>query len=291
MLILSQNILNGLLIGGLYALIGVGLALIFSVLRVLNFAHGDFLVLGMYISISLNEQLAWNPYLSLVAVIPIGFALGWLIEQFLLSRLISSSEDSSLLLTLGIGLIIQNALQLFFGPEPKSLYSSFSTSTFKIAGLSLSLPQILATLISLAIIASLYFFLNSTDQGRALRATSNSTVGAELVGINTLQMRRFVFAVGTALALVAGVILIPQLFVSPQTTGSVFTLKAFVVTILGGLGNIWGAVAGGVLLGVTEVLGAAYISNNYRDAYGLIVFLLILLFKPQGLFSQEHREV
>ncbi len=287
----TQNLLNGLLIGGVYALIGVGLALIFGVMRVINFSHGEFLVIGMYAALALFTGFQLDPYLSLLIILPLGFAFGWLIERFILSRLVDAPADSSLLATLGLALIIQNTLQLRFDAEPQSLYVPYATATVQLGEITLSVIQLVATSLILIVIVGLFIFLTWTEQGRAVRATAQNRLGAELVGINTLAIRRFTFAFGTILAFTAGVILIPQLSVTPVVTGPAFTLKAFVVTVLGGLGNIWGAIGGGLLLGVTEVLGASYISNNYRDAYGLIAFLLILLLRPQGLFGKSVKRV
>lgn len=280
-----QNLLNGLLIGGVYALIGAGLTLIFGVMRVLNFAHGDFMVLGMYVALVLFG-FGWDPFLSLLVALPLGFALGWLTERFILSRLVDASPDSGFLATLGLALIIQNGLQLLFGAEPRSLFVDYATATLNFGEVTLSVLQLLSSLVIGVVFLGLYLFLSFTDLGRAVRATAQNRAGAELVGIDTFSVRRLVFGFGTALAFAAGVVLIPQLFATPANTGPVFTLKAFVVTVLGGLGSVWGAVAGGLLLGVTEVLGASYISNNYRDAYGLVAFLLVLRLRPQGVLGR-----
>lgn len=286
-----QNLMGGLLIGGVYALIGVGLSLIFGVMRVINFAHGDFVVIGMYSAIVIYEQIGGDPYLSLLIAVPLGFLLGLLIERVVLSRLVDAPADSTLLATLGLALIIQNTLLLLFGAEPASLYVPYATATVNIGSISLSVIQLIAGGIILLTISGLYLFLNRTEAGRAVRATSQNRLGAELVGINTLNIHSLVFGVGMALSIAAGIILIPQLFVTPVITGPVFTLKAFVVTVLGGLGNIWGAIGGGLLLGVVEVFGAYYISFDYRDAYGLLAFLLVLLLRPEGLFGKTVKRV
>lgn len=286
-----QNLSGGLLIGGVYALIGVGLSLIFGVMRVINFAHGDFVVVGMYTAILINRQLGFDPFASLIIVLPLGFLLGVGLERLVLSRLADAPPDSSLLATLGLALIIQNILLLTFGAEPQTLNVPYATATLNLGGVTLSLIQLVAGGIILLIIIALYLFLTRTEAGRAVRATAQNRLGAELVGINTLNIRSLVFGVGMVLAITAGVTLIPQQSVTPSLTGPIFTLKAFVVTVLGGLGNIWGAIGGGLLLGVVEVLGASYLSNSYRDAYGLIAFLLVLLFRPEGLFGRSVKRV
>ena len=286
-----QNLSGGILIGGVYALLGVGLSLIFGVMRVINFAHGDFVVLGMYSGILLHGAFGWDPFASLLVALPTGFLIGVVMERLLLSRLVDAPADSTLLATLGIALIIQNALLLTVGAEPASLYVGYATDTVRLGGVTLSLIQLIAGGVILVVIVALYLFLNRTELGRAIRATAQNRLGAELVGINTLVIHGLVFGVGMALAMAAGLILIPQLFVTPVITGPIFTLKAFVVTVLGGLGSVWGAIGGGLLLGVVEVMGASYLSNSYRDAYGLVAFLLILILRPEGLFGRTVKRV
>lgn len=287
-----QNVVNGLLIGGVYALIGVGLTLIFGVMRTINFAHGEFVVLGMYCAIVFNAALGWDPYFSLVVALPAGFLAGVLVQRLILAIIGDAPEEASLLATLGLSLIIANALLLTFGGEPKSVLVPYASSTVTLPGdVHVSVVLLLAGIATVLGIGSLYLLLNRTEIGRAIRGTAENRLGAELVGINTKRIHAIVFGLGTMLAIAAGVALIPLLFVSPATTGGVFTLKAFVVTVLGGLGNIGAAIGGGLLLGVVEVLGASYLTSEYRDAYGLIAFLLVLLFRPQGLFGRTVQRV
>ena len=288
---LSQNLFNGILIGMVYAMIGIGLTLIFSVMSTINFAHGDFVVLGMYAAILLNSLFGWDPYVGLLIIIPSSFILGVLIQRFILERAIDASQETSMLITLGISLIIGNLLLLGFGTEPKSVYTSYASDTFKIASVNISMVLLLAGAATLAVAIALYFLLYRTEVGRTIRATAQNRLGAELTGINTKKIQAIVMGLGTLLAVTAGVTLIPLLYATPTTTGPLFTLKAFVVIVLGGLGNIKAAVAGGLVLGVVEVLGASYLSSEYREAYGLLVFLLILLLKPEGLFGRKVKRV
>lgn len=286
-----QNLSGGLLIGGVYALLGVGLSLIFGVMRVINFSHGDFVVLGMYTAIVMYAQLGWDPLVSLVVALPLAFLLGMGLERLVLSRLTGAPEGSTLLATLGLSLVIQNVLLLTFGASPRSLNVPYGSATVQAGPVTLSVVQLLAGGIVLLVIAGLFVFLTFTERGQAVRATSQNRLGAELVGIDTRVISSLVFGLGVALSVAAGIILIPQLFVTPVVTGPVFTLKAFVVTVLGGLGNVWGAIGGGLLLGVVEVLGASYLSFDYRDAYGLVAFLLVLLLRPEGLFGRTVKRV
>ncbi len=285
-----QNLTGGLLIGGVYALIGSGLALIFGVMRVINFSHGEFVAAGMYLALFLNQSLGLDPYITLLLALPGGFVLGLVAERLILSRLVDAPEGSTLLATLGLGLVLANALQLGFGAEPRSVYTRYATATLNLGGVTLSIALLLAGAMALLIIVLLSLFLKRTELGRAVRATAQNRLGAELVGIDTLGIHGLVFGIGAMLVTAVGVVLIPLLFATP-TIGGAYTLKAFVVTVLGGLGNVGGAIAGGLLLGVVEVLGASYFSAAYRDAYGLIAFLLILLFRPQGILGRRARRV
>jgi branched-chain amino acid transport system permease protein len=287
----TQNLANGLLIGGVYALIGVGLTLVFGVMKIINFAHGDFVILGMYCAILLNSLLGWDPYLALIVAMPLGFLTGAILQRVILSRLVDAPPESSLLVTLGLALVIGNVLLLTFGGEPRSVNVAYASSTLSLGEVSLSVILLLAGLATAAMIGGLYAILNHTELGRSIRATADNRLGAELVGINTRRIEAVVFGIGTSLAFTAGVALIPLLFATPTFSGAIFTLKAFVVTVLGGLGNIGAAIAGGLLLGVVEVLGASYLTSDYRDAYGLVVFLLVLLFRPEGLFGKTVKRV
>ncbi|HBP28219.1 MAG: branched-chain amino acid ABC transporter permease [Advenella sp.] len=286
-----QNLSNGILIGAVYALIGVGLTLVFGVMRTINFAHGDFVVLGMYFAVVFNSIFGWDPYLTLILAIPLGFLMGALIQKTILTRVIDAKPETMMLATLGISLVISNLLLLIFGGEPKSVNVTYASSTISLGEMKISVVLLFAGLATLAVISALYLLLNKTEVGRAIRATAENRLGAELVGVNTKKIQAIVFGLGMALAVTAGVSLIPLLFASPVTTGALFTLKAFVVTVLGGLGNIGAAIIGGLLLGLVEVMGASYLDSAYRDAYGLLVFIVVLLIKPEGLFGKSVKRV
>ena len=286
-----QNLSNGILIGAVYALIGVGLTLVFGVMRTINFAHGDFVVLGMYFAVLLNSIFGIDPYLTLIFAIPLGFLTGALIQRLILSRIVDAQPETMMLATLGISLVIANILLLVFGGEPQSVHTSYSSSILQINDVRISLVLLFAGIATAIMIAALYFLLNKTEIGKAIKAVSENRLGAELVGINTKHIQALVFGLGMALAVTAGISLIPLLFASPVVTGATFTLKAFVVTVLGGLGNIGAAIAGGLILGIIEILGASYLDSAYRDAYGLLIFLIILLIKPEGLFGKSVKRV
>lgn len=287
---LLQTVVQGLLTGGLYALIGTGLSLIFGVMRVINFAHGDFLAIGMFITLALFRTFHLDPYLSLLVAAPVGFALGFLIQRLVLARLGERLQEASMLATLGLGLIVSNTLLLTFGAQPQNINVAYATQTVQLGGVQVSIPLLVAGLGTLLAIAGLNALLYKTELGRAIRATAQNPLGAELQGVKTTNIQAIVFGLGVAFAAIAGVLLMPLLYAYP-TVGENYTTKAFIVTVLGGLGNLPGAVVGGLVLGVIESLGAFYISNNYRDAYGLIAFLLVLLLRPEGLFGRTVKRV
>lgn len=289
--VLLQNLSNGLLIGAVYALVGIGLTLIFGVMGTINFAHGDFVVLGMYSAVLFSGLLGWDPYLTLIFAMPGGFLLGLAVQRYVFARVVDAPPEAGMLATLGLSLVIANLLLLTFGGEPQSVHVGYASSTLGAGPVRISVVLLLAGLATLVVTTGLHLLLKRTEIGRAIRATAENRLGAEIVGIDTRRVQAVVFGIGVLLAVTAGVALIPLLFASPIVTGPLFTLKAFVVTVLGGLGSMGAAIAGGLLLGVVEIMGASYLSSEYRDAYGLLVFLLVLLFRPEGLFGKSVKRV
>ncbi len=284
---LIQVLVSGILTGGVYAIVGIGLSLIFGVMRVVNFAHGEFLALGMYGALFLFTRFHLDPYLAIFFIFPASVLLGYLVERVFIAPIAHAPEHVSILMTVGVGLVISNLLLFGFGAQPQSIYTAYSTSTLRVGGVTFSLALTVAFLITVGAIGLLYAVLTRTEIGRAMRATAQNRDAAELVGVNSAQIRGLAFGIGVALATLAGTLLLPVLYVIP-TVGGVFTLKAFVVTVLAGMGNVLGAIGGGLILGITESLGATYVSSGYRDAFGLIAFLLVLLLKPAGLFGRSR---
>jgi branched-chain amino acid transport system permease protein len=297
----SQGLIDGLLTGGVYAMIGAGMSLIFGVMRVVNFGHGDFVILGMYAAFSANQYLKLDPYISLLIVLPLAFIFGFATHRLLLSRLLGANEQTTKLATLGIGLVVTNLILLQFGTESKTVYTEYATNAwaFKLGGIELRISEVrfYAVLITAAIIFGLNAMLYRTELGRAIRATAQNRVGAELQGVDTKRVYAIVYGIGVLLAAAAGVLLLPLLSATP-TLGSTFTNKSFVVTVLGGLGSLPGAIGGGLILGVVESLGSSlfplwnnHFGANYRDAYGLVIFLVVLLLRPEGLFGKTVKRV
>ncbi len=282
-----QTLAGGILTGGVYAMVGIGLSLIFGVMRIVNFSHGEFMAVGMYTAYVLFRHFGIDPYLSLLLVIPAGGLLGAAVERLFLAPIARAPEHTAILMTVGTGLILSNALLFLFGAHPQTIFTSYSTSTVRVGPITLSVPLLISFGITVAVIGALGWVLARTDLGRAIRATAQNRDAAELQGVNTAFVRTAVFSIGTVLAMAAGVLLLPVLYVFP-TVGSTFTLKAFVVTVLGGMGNVAGAIGGGILLGTAESMAAALGATGYRDAIGLVAFLLVLLFRPAGLFGRSR---
>jgi len=286
--ILAQTIVAGLLLGGLYALIGVGMSLVFGVMRIINLAHGDLLMVGMYTTFWLFTSWQIDPYVSVVVSAPLLFLLGMIFQKFLVGPVIRSGapEESLILLTYGIGLALVNVVQLMFTANYRTLYTPYSTATFFVGGVSISVPLVVAFLLASLISAALYFFLIKTGMGRTIRATAQDRDAAFLMGINVDRIYVVTFAIGAALAGAAGSLFLPLFYASPQVGGP-FTLKAFIVTVLGGMGSVMGALVGGIVLGLMESLGATYVNNAYRDVIGFVVFILVLLLRPSGLVGKS----
>jgi branched-chain amino acid transport system permease protein len=282
-----QYVLSGLLVGGVYALIGIGLTIIFGVMRVINFAHGDLLMVGMYLTWLICTTLAIDPYLSILAVIPLMFLWGALLQKLFINRVLNALPQNQILLTIGLGLIMSNTVMLIFTSDYRILTTSYSSSSYQLAGLSISQPLLFSFLITAAITAALFWFLQRTDTGQAIRATAQDRDAAQLMGIDVRRMSVLAFGIGSALAGTAGALISPTYYIFPQV-GATFTLRAFVIVVLGGMGSIVGATLGGLIIGVTESLAAVYIASGLKELVVFVLFLAILLFKPAGLLGKSR---
>lgn len=279
-----QSLVNGTLTGSLYAMIGVGLTVIFGVMRIINLAHGEMVMLGMfsaYWSFTLGKI---DPFLSAVFWVPLFFVAGMLTYRYLLKAIMPGGELNTLLYTAGLSLLVANIALFIWTGDYRTLNLPYAMTPLRPFGIAVPVPLAIAFVLASLITAGLYLFLGRTDIGRAVRATSQNPEAAALMGINVERVSMITFGLGTALAATAGVLLVPSLYLYP-TVGEILIVKCFVIVVLGGLGSIPGAIAGGLLLGMVESLGAVYISVAYKDAIGFVMFLLVLLFRPQGLFG------
>ena len=284
--IFIQSLISGILIGGVYALIGIGLTIIFGVMRVINFAHGDLLMLGMYATFYLFTVGKIDPFVSILITIPVMFILGGLLQKYLINRILGALPQNQILLTIGLGLVMSNSIMLAFTSDYKILTTPYSSSSFNVLGISVSTPLAISFSITVAITIALYWFLLKTDTGQAIRATAQDREAAQLMGINVKRMSIIAFGLGAALAGTAGALISPTYYIFPQV-GATFTLKAFVITVLGGMGSIVGATLGGVVIGVAESVGGVYLGAGWKEVIVFVLFLLVLLFKPSGFFGKS----
>jgi branched-chain amino acid transport system permease protein len=285
--VLMQAIISGILVGGVYALIGIGLTIIFGVMRVINFAHGELMMVGMYLTYFLFTLAGIDPFVSIIITIPLMFVFGGILQKVFINRIIGTLPQNQILLTIGLGLIMSNSVMLAFTSDYKILTTSYSSSSVSIAGISVSEPLTISFLITAVITAALYWFLMKTDTGQAMRATSQDREAAQLMGINVQRMSILAFGLGASLAGTAGALISPTYYIFPQV-GSAFTLKAFVIVVLGGMGSVIGATLGGIIIGVVESVGAVTISSDWKDVLVFVIFLLVLLVKPSGLMGKSR---
>ena len=278
-----QGIANGILMGGVYALIAIGLTMIFGVMNVVNFAQGEFLMLGMFAAYFLNRFIGLDPFLLLIIIIPLFFLVGAALEKALISRILQS-DISQILFTLGLSVFLINLALMIWGPNYKLVNAPYKFSMFRVGSVTLAVPRFLAFVAATCLIFILWIFVSRTDLGKALRATSEKPEVVILMGINPDRMHLIAFGIGIALAAAAGTIITPFFYTFPSV-GSFFVLTAFVVVVLGGMGNVLGALIGALVIGVVESLTAQYVGLDLGMLGAFVAFVLILLFKPRGIIG------
>ena len=282
---LASPIVIGLLLGGLYVVIALGLSLVFGVMKVINVAHGDFVVLDGYFAFALLTSFDIDPILSLVVGIPLFFILGMLIERFLLHRAVQRSADAALLIAFGLALIIQNAVQIIWTPLSRGLNTDYSMKSFQIGGVYIPLVYILDFAAALIVMVVIHQFLKRTYLGQAITAASQDRQTAELMGINPARVYRIAFGIALALAAIAGVFLGLSFPFSP-TSGTSILIIAFGVVILGGLGSMVGTFLGGMIFGLSQTLGGHFLGPTGQLLVPFLMVLVVLTIRPQGLFGR-----
>ena len=280
-----QLVINGLLLGGMYALISIGLTLIFGVLEIINFAHGEFLMLAMYASFWLFQLYGIDPYVSLLIILPLFFFVGVAVQKVTIQPILNAPPLNQIFMTVGLSMVLQNVALFIWTADYRTVKTAYSGLTLKTAGLLISFPRLVAFLLAMGLIAVLLIFLKKTYTGKAIRALAQERKAAMLMGINVYRTYQIAFGIGIACVGAAGAMLIPVYFVFPSV-GSLFVLIAFVVVILGGYNSLIGSLVGGLLIGVVESFSGFFISPHLKEAIYFVIFILILLFRPAGLFGR-----
>jgi branched-chain amino acid transport system permease protein len=278
----GQVVISGLLAGALYAMVALGLALIFGVMRVINVAHGTLLMLGAYTTFWWFQLLGLNPYLSLLASMPLMFAFGMLLQRLLVRRVVDAPELSSLLLTFGISIALVNLTQLAFTSDLRSV--EFLTGAFIVGPFALSKSRLIACAFAAGITLLAFWFLQKTKLGKAIRATSQSREVAMVCGINAPRIHLYTFGIASALAAAGGSLVAGVVAIQPEM-GQVYTFKSFLVIVLGGAGNYPGALLGGMLLGLVEQLASLFLTTQLSEAVAYVLLVLVLLLRPTGLLG------
>ena len=279
-------LVNGLTMGAIYALIALGLTLIYGVLHIINFAHGSLLMVALYAVLVLFERLGIDPYAALVVVVPGMFGIGYVLQRFVIYPARHGRDENTLLVTLGLSIVIENLASHFFKTDTRQIETAYTFMMVDLAGAVISMPRLLAFAGALASCLVLAVLMRSTDLGRAIRAVAREAQGARVVGIDVDHVFAMSFAIGLACLGAAACFLLPTYYVSPQV-GHGFVLIAFTVVVLGGMGSFTGSLVGGLLVGVIESLGGLLLGESLGQIGVFVIFIVILLFRPAGLFGQR----
>ena len=282
-----QTCLSGLFMGSVYALIAIGFTLVFGVTNIVNFAHGHLVMGAMFVTYLLFKTANVDPYVSLIVVLPLFFALGALLYTVVIQRIVEAPHSAHMMVTLGLLIFFENVANFFFGGDLRGITTTYTTSSLLVGDISIPIARLGAAAVSLAAVVVLALFLHRTALGKAIRASANNREGAALVGIDVGRVYLIAFSLGTAAAGLAGAVIMPFSLVSPFVGGE-FILKAFVIAVLGGLGSVAGALVGGLLIGFVEALSSLYISASLGNAIVFAILIAVLLYRPWGIFGQAR---
>lgn len=286
-----QSLIDGLLIGGVYATIAVGLSLAFGVMRIINWAQGELLMISMYVSYVIFSSLGLDPYVIAVITAVIMFGVGYLLQNTIISNILARETArepvSVLLFTAGLGMFLSNGVLAIVGSAPVSVITKYSGKMLVINDIFISVPKLISFVIALLCTLLLYLFLQKSEMGRAIRATAQNRQVATLMGINQKKIYNIAFGISIALVGVSGALLLPYYTVS-YSIGTTFSFKSFIIVVLGGKGSVLGALLGGLIVGVIEKIGGQMFSDTYAQMAVFVVFVLVLLFKPNGLLGEKE---
>jgi len=292
MLGIIEALINGVLMGSIYGLTAVGLTIIFGVMKVINFAHGSILMVGMFAAYWFVQLTGLNPYLALLVVVPLLFYFGYFMQSWIIRPIFEAEKDvrepiTVIIVTTGIWYVLDNLSLLLFGAEYRVVKTSVTGKVFEIYDMYFLLPKVIGAGITILCAIYLYWFLKHSKMGKAIRATSLDREAASLMGIKQSKIYNIAFGMGCACCGVAACVLIPFYYVYP-TVGVPFDIKAFIIVVLGGLGSIPGAIIGGIIVGIIENVGAQFMASTWTELLLYGVFLFVLLVKPSGLFGMKQ---
>jgi len=285
--LLLQAVISGLLLGGVYGLVASGLTLIFGVLRIINFAHGALMMLAMYTTYWLFALAGVDPYLSIVVTAPLFFVVGVVIHRLVIEPNRAAAEHNQLMLTLGLALLFENLALVAWQADFRTVRVAYAVLSFEIGDALVEVPKLIACAGAVVMALALFAFLKTTDVGKAIRSLAEEPEGAMLVGIDVGRIRSVAFGIGSASVAVAGALVTPFFYVAPDVAES-FNIMAFVVVVLGGMGNFLGALVGGFIVGLAESLGAALLPGSLKQFVVFLIFVAVLLFRPAGVFGSRR---
>lgn len=282
--IFIQLLINGLLLGGMYAIVAVGLTLVFGVIKVANFAHGELLMVGMYAVYLLTKHLGIHPYVAAGPVIVLLFFIGVAIQRFIIQPLLNASSEIQIFATVGLSTALMNLALLVFGANMLSVQAPGLRETLNIGNIYIVKANIVMFVSSVILISGLHLFLSRTYFGRAIRATSQNRIAAPLMGINVNKVYMITFGIGAASVGLAAAVIMPTYTVFP-TIGTYFVLTAFVVVVLGGMGSVWGAFIGAMIIGIVDSMSGYYIAPDLKEVVYFLIFIAILIIRPTGILG------
>jgi branched-chain amino acid transport system permease protein len=281
-----QGLLSGLLFGGVYSLMAVGLTLIFGVMRVVNFAHGDMMVWGMYLAFLLSTRAGVDPYLGFGLCAAALFVAGLAVQRGLVDRIVDAPHEMQILLMLGVALVLENSALLAFGPEPARVRSPLASATVWFGPVFVDIARLVTFSVAIVLTWALYLFLFRTDLGKTMRAAADNSYGALVIGTDVRRVYAVAFGIGAACVGAAGALVSPILPFQPPT-GLSLSVTSFNIVIIGGMGSLLGAFVGGLLVSVAESLGAVFLRPSLKELVSFSLLILILLFRPAGLFGKR----
>ena len=284
--ILIPALLNGLLTGAVYALVALGLTLIYGVLHIINFAHGALLTAAMFAAYFAFQVLGIDPYLSIFLIAPLFFAIGYALQRCVIGPASHGEDRNMLLVTLGLAVVIENALLFGFRADTRTIDVQYAFQSIDLGFTYLAVPRLVGFVAVFAVAVVLWLIMTLTDIGRAIRAVAKEKLGAQLAGIDVAHVYAVTFGLGTACVAVAACLLMPTYYVNPGA-GNAFVLVAFTIVVLGGMGSVPGAVVGGLVIGVVESLSSLFLGDSLGQVGIFLIFIAVLLVRPQGLFGAK----